>query len=158
MKTVDFNPGKIDIGDKFTVTIDGTEYQYVATTTTTDAAIGVVAGLMKAINDDTSSKVTASTAGTGNGKLILTHDDVFATFTLKTSATNGDYVTAHDLVVNGANVTIKQLTDLNVTNGSHTVSVSEATIISGTVAEILGAILVKNISLLLLMLKLMLRP
>ena len=144
VKTVDFNPGKIDIGDKFTVTIDGTEYQYVATDGKT-AAIDVVAGLMKAINDDTSSKVTASTAGTPDGKLILTHDDVFAKFTLTTSATNGDYITGHDLVVNSA-ATLTQLIALDAKNGTNSVTLSGDEVITGTVAQILGAAGKKYIS------------
>ncbi len=132
VKTVTFT-GAIDLGDKFSVTIDGIAYEYMATTTTTSLG-DVAAGLRDVINKGTGD-VTAAANG---GVLTLTHDDVFSTFTLKSTATNADYIKGHDLVVTGS-ATLTQLAALDAKNGSsNSVSVSKDTIISGTADDIIA--------------------
>lgn len=129
----------VDVGDVFSVTINGTVFSYVAAAATTaDVAVGLIA----LINADKTLKVTAS--GTSS-PVTLTADDNATVITLTdVTATNytfdaATYLNGHSVVVTDASITMAKLKEIDTDNGtSHGVTLKAAGIITDTAANLIA--------------------
>ena len=121
--------GTVEVGDKFSVTVNGVQYSFTAAST---SANDVATGLATAINADGGLPVTAS--GATGGAFTLTADVSGAAFASTVNSTESDLSTADAQTISKAETT------LNVPGGSVvTASSSEFTNVSvGSIINISG--------------------